>query len=149
MAKSHDSSKMNPQHQPKHGHEEAQPVRDVAAAVATQTGEILSSARDMGKETLESAKESVATLPERATEAISCQMKHAAEQLRERLPQEGTLGSAGHKVADGLECGATYLKEHDFKAMGDDLAGVVRSHPIPLVLAGIGLGFLLGRTIRS
>lgn len=145
MAKTHDTGKPN---QPQ-GQASRHETRDVAAAVAGQARNTLETARDRGQEVLQDAKESMATLPERASEAMACQMKHMAGQLREHLPQEGPVGTAAHTVADTLDSGAAYLKEHDIRAMAKDLEGVVRNHPIPALLAGIGLGFLLGRTIRS
>ena len=129
-----------------------QQAKDVAAAVAQQTRGAISTATEKGHEALESAKDSVGTMQERAHEAVAGvpgQMKHLAEQIRERAPHQGTIGSAAHTVADTLESGATYLEDHDVRDIAQDLAGVVRNHPIPAVLAGIGVGFLLGRTLRS
>jgi hypothetical protein len=33
--------------------------------------------------------------------------------------------------------------------MADDLSGVIRRNPIPALLIGIGIGFLLARSTRS
>jgi ElaB/YqjD/DUF883 family membrane-anchored ribosome-binding protein len=33
--------------------------------------------------------------------------------------------------------------------MMDDVTNVVRRHPLPAVLVGIGIGFLIGRTLGS
>lgn len=162
MAK-HDKNQGNePKHNPETGHGDShethesgsfgQQARDAAAAVAEQTRNAVSTAKDKGQEVLDSARQSVATIKDRAEEAVAgvpVQMKHLAGQIRERVPQEGTIGTAAHTVADTLESGATYLEEHDMRAMAEDVAGVVRKHPIPAVLAGIGVGFLLGRTLRS
>jgi hypothetical protein len=153
MAKDDNIGKMNPQQGPSAG-SQLNPGGSHAGSpsmsgMSEQARDTLGNIKEKGQEALEGARESVATLPHRATEAVASQLKQAAEQLREHAPQQGTIGSAAHTVADGLESGATYLKEHDFRDMAEDLSGVVRSYPIPAVLAGIGIGFLLGRTLRS
>lgn len=149
-------SKPNTGHGGSHEHQGSdsfgQQAKDVAAAVAQQTRSVVSSAADKGQEAVDSAKHSLATMQDRAQEAIAGvpgQIKQLAGQIRERAPHEGTIGTAAQSVAHTLESGATYLEEHDVRAMAKDLAGVIRNNPIPAVLAGIGIGFLLGRTLRS
>jgi len=130
----------------------AQQAKDAATAVADQARGAVASATQKGQETLASAKDTAAAMQHRAQEAMAGvpgQMKNLAGQIRQQVPQEGTLGTAAHSVAGTLESGATYLEEHDVRDMAKDLEGVVRDYPIPAVLAGIGVGFLLGRTLRS
>jgi hypothetical protein len=165
MAK-HDSAKQQG-HEPKHNsgvetrqgdsHESqgagsfGQQAKDVAAAVAQQTRSAVNTAAEKSQEAFDSARQSVATMQERAREAVAGvpgQMRHLAGEIRERGPQQGTLGNAAHTVASTLDSSATYLEEHDVRAMAEDLAAVIRKNPIPAVLAGIGVGFLLGRTFR-
>jgi hypothetical protein len=47
-----------------------------------------------------------------------------------------------------MESTASYLREHDFKAMGEDVVGVARRHPAQALLSALLLGFLLGRAAR-
>jgi len=130
----------------------SQQAKDAATAVADQARDAVASATQKGQEALASAKSSAASMQHHAQEAIAAvpgQMKNLAGQIRQQVPQGGTLGTAAHSVAGTLESGATYLQEHDVCDMAKDLEGVVRDHPIPALLAGIGVGFLLGRTLRS
>jgi len=60
------------------------------------------------------------------------------------------LGTAGEKVAEGLEAGGRYLEEKGLSGIGDDLAGLIKRNPIPAVLIGIGIGYLIAcSTSRS
>jgi hypothetical protein len=52
-------------------------------------------------------------------------------------------------VADTLETGGRYLQEHGLSGIGDDFSNLIRRNPIPAVLVGIGVGFLLARSLRS
>ena len=58
-------------------------------------------------------------------------------------------GQAASAVAQGLEGAGSYLQQHGFGDMADDLGDVIRRFPIPAVLIGIGVGFLLAKATRS
>jgi ElaB/YqjD/DUF883 family membrane-anchored ribosome-binding protein len=72
-------------------------------------------------------------------------MQSLAHTIRENAPREGMIGRASSSVAQGLESGGKYLKEEGVSGMVDDLTEVVRRNPLPAVLIGIGVGFLLAR----
>lgn len=86
---------------------------------------------------------------EDATSAVGTSMKSLAGTIREKMPHEGMLSSAGGAVASTLESGGEYLQEHGLRGMGEDVTGLIRRNPIPAVLIGIGIGFLLARATRS
>jgi hypothetical protein len=69
-------------------------------------------------------------------------MGSLAGTVRENVP-------GGEYVADAIESGTRYFQEHSFRDMADDVAGVIRRNPIPALLVGIGLGFILARSLRS
>jgi ElaB/YqjD/DUF883 family membrane-anchored ribosome-binding protein len=58
------------------------------------------------------------------------------------------LGSAAGAVADRLEAGGQYLQENSLGDMADDVAGLVRQHPLPALAIVFGVGFLLGSALR-
>jgi len=76
-------------------------------------------------------------------------MQSLAGTLRENLPREGVLGTASSTVARGLETGGRYLERESFQGMADDLTSIIRRNPIPAILIGIGLGFVLARATTS
>jgi hypothetical protein len=97
----------------------------------------------------ERAKDAATALGDRASEAataVGSGMESLAGTIRERGPREGMWGSASDQVARTLETGGRYLKEEGLSGMLDDVAVMVRKNPIPAILVGIGVGFLLART---
>jgi hypothetical protein len=105
-------------------------ARNVASDVARQAGE---------------AASNVGRRAEDATSAVGSGMQSLAGTLREKAPREGVLGTASSTMARGLESGGRYLQEEGFGGMVDDLSGVIRRNPIPAVLIGVGIGFLMAR----
>ena len=72
-----------------------------------------------------------------------------AGRVRDNAPKEGVLGSAADTVARGIEKTGDYLKDEGFTGMGKDLMGLVKNYPIPALLIGLGLGYLIARSTRS
>jgi hypothetical protein len=76
-------------------------------------------------------------------------MKSLAGTIREKAPHGGFVGQASSTVAETLERGGRYLEEQGLSGIGDDLTNLIRRNPIPALLVGIGVGFLLARATRS
>jgi cell division septum initiation protein DivIVA len=83
-----------------------------------------------------------------ALSAVGQKMSTLAGSIRTHAPHEGVIGSTASSVAEKLDSGGRYLQESGVREISDDLAGVVRRHPIPSVLAVFGVGFLLGMAAR-
>lgn len=116
---------------------------------AGSTSSMAERAKDMASSAAQSAGDMASSAGQRATSSVASGMQSAAHTLRQNLPHEGMMGRASSAVADSLESGGRYLQEEGFGGMMEDLSGVIRRNPIPAVLVGIGVGFLLGRTLRS
>ena len=85
---------------------------------------------------------------EDATTAVGGEIKSLADAIRDKGPQEGMLGSANAAVATTLDtCGREL--EHGLSGVADDVTNLVRRHPVPSVLIGIGLGILMARMISK
>lgn len=111
----------------------------------------LDTARDMASQAGKKASEAasyVSQKAEDATSAVGSSMKNLAGTIRESAPREGMLGSAGSAVAGTLESSGRYLEEHGLSGIGEDLTDVIRRNPIPALLIGIGVGFLIARATR-
>jgi len=76
-------------------------------------------------------------------------MQSLADTVRQQTPDSGVLGSAAGYVADTLEGTGKYIEDKNLSGMMDDMTGLIKRNPIPAVLIGLGIGFLLGRTLRS
>jgi hypothetical protein len=72
-------------------------------------------------------------------------MENLASTIRDKGPREGVLGQATSGVAGALDSTGRYLEEQGVSGMVDDLTSMIKNHPVPAILIGIGLGFLLAR----
>jgi hypothetical protein len=59
------------------------------------------------------------------------------------------VGDAASRVASGLESSGKYLQDEGLSGMAKDLGDLVKRNPIPAMLVGIGIGFLLARATSS
>jgi hypothetical protein len=126
-----------------------QSMTDQAKSAATG---VMESARDMASTATKKAGDAasyVGNKAEDATSAVGSGMKNLGGTIREYTGREGMLGSAGSAVADTLESGGRYLEESGLAGIGDELTGMIRRNPVPALLIGIGLGFLIARATRS
>jgi ElaB/YqjD/DUF883 family membrane-anchored ribosome-binding protein len=131
-------------------------AKDVASSTAQRAGEAAWSATQKAKEmassmghTASDVASNVGQKAEDATTAVGGSMRSLAGSLRENLPHEGMIGSASSAVAETLDRGGRYLQEEGLQGVGEDLTNLIRRNPIPAVLIGIGVGFLIARSMRS
>jgi hypothetical protein len=110
-----------------------QQARDVASQAGSTAREYASKAGDKTEDALHSVGHGMSSL---------------AGSIRHNAPEGGMLGSAAGTVAEQLDAGGRYLREHDLGDIGEDLSNVIRRHPIPSLLAVFGIGFLLGGALR-
>jgi hypothetical protein len=59
------------------------------------------------------------------------------------------LGTAASTVADTLEHTGRYIQDEGLAGMADDVTELIRRNPIPAMLIGVGIGFLLAKVMRS
>jgi methyl-accepting chemotaxis protein len=76
-------------------------------------------------------------------------MQSLADTARKNLPHDGYLGAASKAVADGLDTAGKYVEDKSLSGMTGDLGTLIKNHPIPAVLIGLGIGYLLGKALRS
>jgi len=119
--------------------------------------------KESGMHAADKAKEAAASVGEMASKAVAavgkkaddmtatagCDIKHWGDALSEKTPHEGLIGHASQAVADTLKGGGRYLEEAKFSGMADDVTMVIKRNPVPAVLVGFSLGFILGRALRS
>jgi uncharacterized protein YjbJ (UPF0337 family) len=58
-------------------------------------------------------------------------------------------GAAATAVTDTVVGAGTYVQEKGVQAMPGDLAGLIRRYPVPALLIGLGIGFILGRSLGT
>jgi len=120
-----------------------------AKDIAQQAGEKAKDAASSVGDMVSSAASSVGKTADKWTSATGSGMKNLGETIEEKGPQGGFLGSASHAVASTLEEGGKYLQQEGLSGMMDDVTNLIRRNPVPAILVGIGLGYLIGRTLGS
>ena len=129
---------------------QASGLADKAKEAATDAG---SKVRETATSVAQSVGDAASFVGQKAQDAATSMgsgMKSLGGTIREHTPSTGMLGSAGGAVADTLESSGRYLQEHGLSGIGEDLTRLIRRNPIPAVLIGIGVGFLVARaTTRS
>ena len=123
----------------------ADKAREMAGNVGDKAREVASNVGDKARQAATAAGRGA----EDATHRLGSSMESLAGSVRENAPGTGYLGSAASHVADSLESGGRYLREEGLSGVADDLTGMIRRNPIPALLLGIGVGFLLARATSS
>jgi ElaB/YqjD/DUF883 family membrane-anchored ribosome-binding protein len=123
----------------------ADKAKDAASSVADKARDVASSVADKTKDVASRVGQKADDMAGRAGSA----MESAASTVREHAPQSGMFGSAASKVADTLESGGRYLREEGMTGLAEDVTDLIRRNPIPALLLGLGLGFLLGRALSG
>jgi len=109
--------------------------------------DVASKAKDKAEQWSESASETV----DRQRENVSAGLEKAASTLHEKatnVPGGPRAVSAAHRLADGMETTASYLREHDLADVRDDFIGLCKKHPVQALVSAVAFGFLLGRSVR-
>jgi ElaB/YqjD/DUF883 family membrane-anchored ribosome-binding protein len=102
-------------------------------------------------------KEKVTDVARRAGDKLDEQRVRAAgtfEQTASALHEGGdrfasSASNAAHATADKIQAAADYLREHDARAMAEDLTGLIKRHPGQALAAAAVVGFLAGRALRN
>jgi phage-related tail protein len=141
-------------------------VANTAGNIKQQAQETASNLADKAKDTagnlVDKAKQAAGNVADKARDlasnvgdrvdtgvsSVGKGMESLAGTIRDRGPSSGVLGSATAGVAGAMDSTGRYLEEQGLSGMAEDLTGVIRRNPIPAVLVGIGLGFLLARLTR-
>lgn len=120
-------------------------VQDTAHSFTERAGEMASNVAHRTGEMASTVGKKV----DSGVSAAGSGMQSFADTVRERGPSSGMLGSATSAVADTLESTGQYLESHGLSGIAEDLTGLIRRNPIPALLIGIGVGFLIARATRS
>jgi hypothetical protein len=115
-------------------------------------GSAADKARDAARGAVESARDTATGVMDRARDVAG----NVADTARDwatgavgAVKDSDVVNKAGEYASEAWETGSRYFQEHSFKDMADDVAGVIRRNPIPALLVGVGLGFILARSLRS
>jgi len=122
---------------------------DKAKDALGHVGEAASHAASAVGQTVSNAASAVGNRVDQGVSAAGSGMQSLADTARKNLPHEGYLGAASKAVADGLDSAGRYVEDKSLSGMTNDLGSMIKNHPIPAVLIGLGIGYLLGKALRS
>jgi methyl-accepting chemotaxis protein len=114
-------------------HDTIDAARDKAADLANQ-------AQKVGSQVADKADVATTTVGEKMTDV--------AQTIREKAPSSGPVADAADTAAQTLERAGSYLREQDLSDIRADLENIIRRHPIESLLVGLGVGYLLARSMR-
>jgi methyl-accepting chemotaxis protein len=115
-------------------------AQQVASDVKDKAQQVADRAQDLGQQAADRADDATTTVGEKMTDV--------AQTIREKAPTSGPVANAADTAANTLERAGTYLQQQDLADMRADLEGVIRRHPIESLLVGLGVGYLLARSMR-
>jgi len=121
-----------------------QQARDTASAVSDKAREYAGQAGDKARQFASQAGNKA----EETMHSVGQGMSSLAGSIRQSAPQSGMLGTAAGSVAEQLETGGRYLREHDLGDIGEDVTQIIRRYPIPALLCIFGVGFVMGSALR-
>jgi hypothetical protein len=131
-------------------------AQDLGAAAYGQAKDTASHLADKAKDAAstvgQKASEAASYVGHRADDATSSAgggLKSLAGQVRQNAPREGMLGSAAGSVANALDHTGQYLEDQGLSGVAEDFTGLIRRNPIPALLIGVAVGFLLAKATSS
>jgi hypothetical protein len=120
-------------------------AQEFAGRAADRAHEMAGRVGDRARDMARSAGQKAEDLTHRAGGA----MESLGDTIRDKGPHEGTLGKVAGRVAQNLESGGHYLQDEGLSGMANDMTDLIRRNPIPALLIGIGIGFLIARATSS
>lgn len=114
---------------------------NVADKAKDTTANLTHQAQDLAKNAGKSADDATAT--------VGHSIRSAADTVRSKGPHDGMLGSATSATASAMENTGRYLEEEKLSGMASDVTEMIRRNPLPALCIAAGVGFLLGRMMRS
>jgi ElaB/YqjD/DUF883 family membrane-anchored ribosome-binding protein len=129
----------------------ADKAHDTIDTVRDKAQDTFDAARDKAADLANQAQQvgsQVADKADAATTTVGEKMTDVAQTIRDKAPVSGPVADAADTAADTLQRAGTYLRDQDLADMRSDLEGLIRRHPIESLLIGLGVGYLLARSMR-
>jgi ElaB/YqjD/DUF883 family membrane-anchored ribosome-binding protein len=135
------------------GREAASHAGEAVSQAASAVGQaVTQKASEFGHTVAQKASDVGSTIghkAEDATSSVGRGMENLADKVRDNAPQSGMLGNASRSVANALDTAGHYVEDKNLSGMMEDVTALVKRNPIPALLIGLGVGFLIGRALSS
>jgi uncharacterized protein YjbJ (UPF0337 family) len=92
------------------------------------------------------------------TSGVTARVTGAAQEAATRVTDtavtaaaraQEAAGAAAATVADTAAGMAAAVQDRGVQGLSEDLTGLIRRYPVPALLIGLGLGYVLGRSFRT
>jgi len=150
------STSTTPRNQGQQGNDKTRQAGEHAQQAGEKLKEGASTAMDKVKdaashagEAVSSAAAAVGRKADDAAGSVGGGIQSLADTVRDKGPSSGMLGKATETVAGALEHTGKYLEDKQLSGMAEDVTGLIKKNPIPALLIGMGVGFLLGRMLKG
>jgi len=124
-------------------------AKDAASNFAGQAANTASHLAGQAKDAVSGAASTAGKKAEEWVGEAGKSVGQFADSLRHAGPDHGVLGKASSAVAEGMESAGHYMQDKNLSGMMDDVTDLIKRNPIPALLVGLGVGFLLGKAMRS
>jgi len=132
--------------------EMADKAKQIGDRAKDTAAHVVDTAKDVASNVLDKTKETASAFGQKAqdaTHAVGRGMEALAGTVRQNLPHNGAAGAAASSVASGLESGGQYLEKEGLQGIGEDVLNLIRRNPLPALIVGIGLGYILARATSA
>ena len=93
------------------------------------------------------AREQVTEQAEELADSISPTVDSAAHTIQDTLRRtQNSACAAMGMVADGLDTSTEYLSNRGMAGVVEDVATLIRRHPLQVMVLGVSVGYLLSRS---
>jgi len=116
------------------------------------SSDVLGKAKDAASAVGEMASHAACAVGQKAddlTAAAGHEIKTFGDTIAKKAPHEGITGAASQAVAETVKGGGRYIEDAKLSGMAHDVEQVIKNHPIPALLACLGIGFCLGRMMKD
>jgi hypothetical protein len=127
----------------------AENVKNAAGSVGETVRRTASNLASEGQHTAQQAASYISERVGDATDAVGDRFKAAGETIRHNAPHEGTFGQASSALAKSLEDTGEYIKREGLEGIASDVSHLIKRNPIPSMLFGVGIGYLLAHATKS
>jgi hypothetical protein len=124
-------------------------VADSGKDAAASVGDMAHHAVSALGATASQAACDVGTKADELTARAGAGIQELGDRLGKIAPQTGALGTASQAVAQTVKDGGKYIERAKLSGITENMAQLIRRHPIPAVLIGIGLGWFACRKLKG
>ena len=90
----------------------------------------------------------VAAKVSETTQQMGKRVEAIGKSVRRTVSSEGAVGGVVASAANTFEGAGAYLQEVKWENMVEDLTNLIRRYPLPSLLIGLGVGYLLARNTK-